>query len=120
MILDERWKHYLRTSGSMIEYYQLYLAYQALEKYEIEHSMKYDFVLRFRTDTVLKDIICFDDIFQKEHVLHVVNQINDVLNIGMDSENFLGTFMNMFYNEKRIHYNKIQFQNKYQITKTKK
>ena len=111
MILDERWKHYLRTSGSMIEYYQMYLAYQALERYEKEHDMKYDFVLRFRTDTVIKDVIRFDDIFEKEHVTHIVNKIKDNLDIEMTSDQFLDVFMNTFYNEKRIGY-ELKYQTK--------
>jgi len=111
MNIDEYWKNYLRTSGSMIEYYQLYLAYQALEKYETEHSIKYDFVLRFRTDTVIKDVIRFDDIFEKEHVTHIVNQIKNKLNIDITSEPFLNVFMNTFYNEHRIGY-VLQYQTK--------
>ena len=53
--IPENWKNYLNNSGSMIEYYQMYLAYQALEKYETENNIKYDFVLRMRTDVILKD-----------------------------------------------------------------
>ena len=33
MPITDSWKNYLNNSGSMIEYYQMYLVYQALEKY---------------------------------------------------------------------------------------
>jgi len=101
-ILD-RWKHYLRTSGSMIEYYQLYLAYQALERYELEHGIKYDFVMRFRTDTVLKDVIDFDKIMDKEYIKKVLYEIK-----SKSSENTLELLMNTFYNENRISYHNIE------------
>ncbi len=101
-ILD-RWKDYLRTSGSMIEYYQLYLAYQALERYELEHGIKYDFVLRFRTDTVLKDVIDFDKIMDKEYIKKVLCEIK-----SKSLEKTLEVFMNTFYNERRISYHNIE------------
>ena len=101
-ILD-RWKHYLRTSGSMIEYYQLYLAYQALERYELKHGIKYDFVMRFRTDTVLKDVIDFDKIMDKEYIKKVLYEIK-----SKSSENTLELLMNTFYNENRISYHNIE------------
>ena len=34
MNIDECWKYYLSNSGSMIEYYQMYLAYKNIEKYK--------------------------------------------------------------------------------------
>jgi len=112
MNISERWKHYLRTSGSMIEYYQLYLAYQIMELYETENNIKYDFVLRFRTDTVLKDMIRFETIFEKEYITNFVHKIKNELHIDIVSEQFIDIFMNTFYNENRILYKNIQFQNK--------
>lgn len=55
--------NYLRNSGSMIEYYQMYLAYKSLEEYENNNNIQYDYVLRFRTDTVIKDKLDFDIMF---------------------------------------------------------
>ena len=105
MCLTDRWKDYLKNSGSMIEYYQMYLAYQALEKYETEHNIKYDFVLRFRTDTVLKDSINFDTIFEKTYVKNILYKIKDHLNSNtIISEEILDLFMNSFYSENRIFY----------------
>jgi hypothetical protein len=56
--IPESWKHYLRTSGSIIEYYQLFLAYQKmcnLEFYEDE----YDYIVRCRTDSIFAKPINF-------------------------------------------------------------
>ena len=36
-IKKSKWKNYLRNSGSMIEYYQMYLAYYSMSKYEKEN-----------------------------------------------------------------------------------
>jgi hypothetical protein len=60
MSVDEYWKHYLRTSGSMIEYYQMHLAYQDIKKREIEGNFKYDFILRTRCDIILTEPIYFN------------------------------------------------------------
>uniref|UniRef100_A0A6C0ARQ2 Uncharacterized protein n=1 Tax=viral metagenome TaxID=1070528 RepID=A0A6C0ARQ2_9ZZZZ len=105
MHITDRWKDYLKTSGSMIEYYQMYLAYQSLEKYEIENNIKYDFVLRFRTDTVLKDSIDFDTIFEKTYIQNILYEIKDILSINtIISEEILDIFMNSFYSKNRILY----------------
>lgn len=51
MAISNLWKDYLKTSGSMIEYYQLYLAYHAMEHYEQRHG-RYDQLVRMRTDSI--------------------------------------------------------------------
>jgi len=108
MEIPENWKNYLKNSGSMIEYYQMYLAYQALERYEIEHNIKYDFVLRMRTDVILKDSIDFDFIFEKNYITNMLYKIKDFLNeTTILSENVLHLFMNSFYNENRYMYKNI-------------
>ena len=52
--------NYLFNSGSIIEYYQMYLAYKQIELYENNNNFKYDYILRFRPDTVLKDKLHFN------------------------------------------------------------
>jgi len=52
LLLDHGWKAYLRSSGSMIEYYQLQLAYMALCEAEQRSGMRYDYVIRARTDSI--------------------------------------------------------------------
>ena len=108
MPITDSWKNYLKNSGSMIEYYQMYLVYQALEKYEIENNIKYDFVLRFRTDTILKDVINFDTIFEKTYIKNVLYKIKEHLNSDtIISEEILDLFINSFYCENRIFYKNI-------------
>jgi hypothetical protein len=57
--ITDQWKNYLKTSGSMIEYYQLYLSYLKMVEYEQTHGFQYDYVMRFRTDTVLNKPLDF-------------------------------------------------------------
>lgn len=69
MNISNLWKDYLKNSGSMIEYYQLYLAYHALEHYEQHVGVQYDQLIRMRTDSVFLKPIDF-------HWLHW--SVNDV------------------------------------------
>ena len=86
----------------------MYLVYQALEKYEIENNINYDFVLRFRTDTILKDVINFDTIFEKTYIKNVLYKIKEHLNSDtIISEEILDLFINSFYCENRIFYKNI-------------
>ena len=104
----ENWvANYLRNSGSMIEYYQMYLAYNSLVDYENKHNIKYDYVLRFRTDTVMKDKLDFDTIFDfdKEYVKNLLYKIKVLNNLeNITSFNVLNILMGVFYNEKRLYY----------------
>ena len=50
--IDEGWKGYLRKSGSMIEYFQLQLAYMKVCKIEATGGFRYDYVVRARTDSI--------------------------------------------------------------------
>lgn len=52
MVIDEGWKGYLRNSGSMIEYFQLQLAYMKLCRTEATGGFRYDYVVRARTDSI--------------------------------------------------------------------
>jgi hypothetical protein len=105
--IGSNWKSYLANSGSMIEYYQMYLSFKNIQEYENKHNFKYDFVLRFRTDTVLKDMIQFDySILNCEYIKNLFYKINQ--NTDIISINSLTHFMNIVFNEKRIHYNKME------------
>lgn len=53
-------KDYLLSSGSMVEYYQLHLAYIALYEYEKQHNFKYDYIMRTRTDVVYTQKLTFE------------------------------------------------------------
>ena len=106
MNTHENWKNYLRNSGSMIEYYQMYLAYYSMSKYEKENDIDYDFVIRFRTDTVLKDKLNFDWLeYDDNTIRNMLYKIKDKYNFDtIMSTETLNIFFNTFYNEKRIDY----------------
>lgn len=53
MPLPARTQRYLRTSGSLIEYQQLAVAFDAIRRCESTEGVTYDWVFRCRTDTVL-------------------------------------------------------------------
>lgn len=105
--IDEPWKNYLRRSGSMIEYYQMNLAYKLMNTYEKDNNIKYDYILRFRTDTVLKDHIYFDWInYHNEEIKNILYKIKTKYKLeSIILREVLDCFMNVFYNEKRIDYN---------------
>lgn len=52
-------KEYLLKSGSMIEYYQLYLAYTLMVKNENKQRLSYDYVIRCRPDFIISHPIDF-------------------------------------------------------------
>jgi hypothetical protein len=52
LTIPDNWIQYLRTSGSMVEYFQLYLAYQAMCKKEMADKFQYDQLIKYRTDTI--------------------------------------------------------------------
>ena len=55
------WYEYLKhKSGSMIEYYQMYLAYQKIVDYEYRENFKYDYVIRIRSDVIITHHIYVD------------------------------------------------------------
>uniref|UniRef100_A0A6C0D6K5 Uncharacterized protein n=1 Tax=viral metagenome TaxID=1070528 RepID=A0A6C0D6K5_9ZZZZ len=66
MPVDDRWKSYLENSGSMIEYYQLYLAYSNMCGVELSTNTAYDFVMRIRPDIVINKPIDFSVFSQKQ------------------------------------------------------
>lgn len=47
------WKDYLKTSGSMVEYVQLYRCWRQMIQHEEYDKTTYDYVVRLRTDVVV-------------------------------------------------------------------
>jgi hypothetical protein len=116
MPIDESWKHYLRTSGSMIEYYQMYLAYQEIEKKEIEENFKYNFILRTRCDIILTEPIYFnwEEYYSTSKIKEFLEEIKDFGNFeSIISGEVLTIFMNSFYNRKRLFCCKTIYYNNY-------
>lgn len=59
LVIEEHWKAYLENSGSMIEYYQLYLAYSNMVKHEYNTNIQYNFIMRMRPDIIINKPIDF-------------------------------------------------------------
>jgi hypothetical protein len=115
MNISDDWKYYLRNSGSMIEYYQMYLAFKNMEIYEKQHNITYDYILRIRTDTILKDKINFNyDEYSEEYIKKIFYKIKEQQNCDtIISENVVIYFMNSFYNENRSNYLNMNFENNF-------
>ena len=77
LVLSEAWKGYLRNSGSMIEYYQLQLAYMKMCLTESTGGFRYDYVIRARTDSIYVKPVDFHWLdWTEEDVLRRLEVIN--------------------------------------------
>ena len=106
--IDNSWKNYLMNSGSMIEYYQAYLAYNEIQTYEKINNINYDFILRFRTDTVLKDEIFFDiNKYTKEYIKQLLTQIMELkgLKTFIDKEVLTNFITSLFFKNRHTYCN---------------
>ena len=80
MQIDNGWKNYLRNSGSMIEYFQLQLAYMKLTEYENICNFSYDYLIRARTDSIYAKPIDFHWLhWTDDEVLIRIQKIQDEL-----------------------------------------
>lgn len=103
--ITEHWKNYLRNSGSMIEYYQLYLAYIKMCYYEDTHQ-RYKYIIRSRTDTMFAKPIDFHWLnWTDEEVNQRIIKINEELEqseIPITSKNTFIYFMSTIMSETLI------------------
>ena len=83
--VSDIWKDYLRSSGSIVEYYQMYLAHKQIVSYENVHNIKYDYIMRIRCDVVLCHPLNFDTMFLEDGIKYPVSKEDLLL------------FMNTFY-----------------------
>lgn len=83
MPVDPRWKSYLENSGSMIEYYQLYLAYSNMCRVELSTNTAYDFVMRIRPDIVINKPIDFSIFSQKQTYYTNLANLMDHIRVRM-------------------------------------
>ena len=97
IILAENWKNYLRNSGSIIEYIQLQYANFAITKYEQTNNIKFDYIIRSRTDTIFAKPIDFHWLnFSDEEISLRILKIREVLeqnSIDVSDKNILTYFM---------------------------
>jgi hypothetical protein len=101
MNISAQWKHYLgEGSGSMIEYYQMYLAYLKLEQYEIQHQIKYNYIIRIRTDCVIAKPLHFD-IYQEDYIKLMIQRIQEEQHC--DLKMAVTIFMSSLLDQSRTH-----------------
>ena len=103
--LAESWKKYLISSGSMIEYYQLYLVYLKMCSYEDTHQ-RYQYIIRVRTDTIFAKPIDFHWLhWSNSEVEERIQTINSTLiqsNIEVTPQNTLSYFMSTIISDSLI------------------
>jgi hypothetical protein len=84
----ENIKNYLKSSGTLIEHFQIYQSYLSMIEFENVNNLKFDYVMRFRTDTILfkklnLDIFNFSkesfnkklSLYQSKNILDTTNRI---------------------------------------------
>jgi len=105
LTIDEGWKNYIKNSGSIIEYYQMNLAYLKMCQYESNHS-KYNYIIRMRTDTIFAKPVDFHWLnWSDEQVEQRIKQINEELTLSeieLTPENTLKYFMSTIISDTLI------------------
>jgi hypothetical protein len=103
MDLNDNTIKYLRNSGSIIEYYQMFLAYQNIGKYEANNNFTYDYIIRIRCDCVITKPINFDWIkYTKDDIFESLNNIKNLYEKDtiIDKE-IVSIFMNSLINKNK-------------------
>lgn len=94
--LTQPWKNYLMSSGSIIEYFQLYLAYSRICKYE-DVNYRFNYIIRMRTDIISAKPLDFHWLdWTDEQVQNRIETINSELtasDIPITPANTLKYFM---------------------------
>ena len=108
IVIEQNWKTYLENSGSMIEYYQLFLAYSSMVKHENNTNIQYDFIMRMRPDVIINKPIDFS-IFTQNSVnyknLMECIQLHYGKQIGSDiTKNDVFILMNSLLDNNRYKY----------------
>jgi len=103
--LIEHWKNYIKNSGSIIEYYQLYLAYLKMCSYEDTHQ-RYKYIIRVRTDTIFAKPLDFHwlnwtDLDVEERIQKINNELT-LSKIEVTPKNTLTYFMTTLISDKLI------------------
>jgi len=90
MQIDISWKNYLRSSGSMIEYFQLHLAYLKITEYEHCCGFQYEYLIRGRTDSIYTKPIDFHWLYwTTEEVTDRLEKIKEELRLSKIEESKL-------------------------------
>lgn len=59
LLITDSWKDYLKTSGSIIEYLQLNIAYKNMYLFEQHNGFTYNYIIRCRTDNIFAKPVDF-------------------------------------------------------------
>ena len=108
MKTEEKWKNYLRNSGSIIEYYQLHLAHEEICKYEkqMREGKSYEYIMRLRCDLIIKDEICFNtSYFTKDYIKICMKQIMDQRGCKEINQDIIEKVINDYMIPNRSKYN---------------
>jgi hypothetical protein len=96
--VHDGYKNYLKSSGSMIEYFQLQIAYMHMITFERCNGFRYDYIIRARTDTVYGKPVDFHWLnWSQTEVMDRVEKIRNMLlykNKDASDDNVLTNFMN--------------------------
>jgi hypothetical protein len=105
MNLDEGWKEYLKRSGSIIEYFQLYLAYLKMCNYEDTHY-RFKYIIRMRPDIIITKPIDFHWLHwtdnEVEKRISLINSQLTLSNIPITPSNTLKYFMSTIISDDLI------------------
>ena len=103
MDIDNDIKKYLRSSGSMVEYYQMWLAYIMMTRIENLENFKYDYVIRNRSDIVVNKPIDFKWLdLSVEEIIKRLDIINKNIADKNSSDKTLNIFMNTLIDFERV------------------
>lgn len=104
--ISDEWKNYLCSSGSMIEYIQLQLAYLNMSAFEYAHNYKYSYIIKSRTDTIYAKPIDFHWLnWSDEQVdFRIENIIEEIKfnNIELNNKNIVKYFMSTIFSDDLI------------------
>jgi hypothetical protein len=103
--LIDRWKNYIKNSGSIIEYYQLYLSYLKMCSYEDTHQ-RYKHIIRSRTDTIFAKPVDFHWLnwsdSDVEERIQTINTELTLSKIEVTPQNTLSYFMSTIISDSLI------------------
>jgi len=106
LVLHQNWKNYLRNSGSMIEYFQLQMAYMRMCYHEQMQGYEYEYILRARTDSIYAKPVDFHWLkWTDEEVAARIERIKEELvssKFEVTDKNVLRYFMNTIISDDLI------------------
>lgn len=104
MEIPSNWKNYLLNSGSILEYYQMYLAFQDMKEFEEKNSFRYDFVIRIRCDCVLNSPLNLNFSYEPDFIRERLNQIRDkVKSSTFVNQEVISNFMTSLLSSNRVY-----------------